>query len=110
MTVDAQSLLFVQALMGGLLFGVGIICILSGLAFMLTRHSMSAVHDLSVHSADLGQKALGDTTLAPVMESASHLISAITQLIRTAVGVGIFLCLLGLSMCLAGYFIVARIA
>jgi hypothetical protein len=46
---------------------------------------------------------LEDVAVGPIIDSAARLIDAISQLVRTAVGVGVFLWISGLLVCLAAF-------
>jgi hypothetical protein len=47
--------------------------------------------------------------LAPLIESMSGLVTAINQLVRTSVGVGVFLCLSGVTLCLAAFWMLSTV-
>ncbi len=76
----------------------GFAAILLGLKTMLAQDYQQSLKRLSVQSAQIGQKAIGDTAIAPVLEAAAELITAVNQLVRTAVGVGAFLCIGGVLL------------
>lgn len=90
------------------LFAVGLISFLSGLWIILAREYQETLRTLSTQSSKLGGRAITDEGVAPIIDSASRLIEAVSQLIRTAVGVGAFLCLLGVVVAVVAYWMVAR--
>jgi hypothetical protein len=47
--------------------------------------------------------------VAPIIDSAARLVEAISQLVRTAIGVGVFLCISGLLVCLAAFWMLSTI-
>ena len=44
-----------------------------------------------------------------MLDAASKLIDAVNQLVRTAVGVGVFLCFTGIGMMVAAYFMIVKL-
>lgn len=96
----------IQILMSTILFGLGIAACVGGLWTILAREYQSTLRSLAAQSALLGNKAITDITLAPILDAISRLVDAVTQLVRTAVGVGVFLCLAGLAMCLVAFWMI----
>jgi hypothetical protein len=90
------------------IFLLGLGATLAGLRTMLAQDYQQSLRRLSVQSAQIGQKAIGDMTVAPVLEAAAQLITAVNQLVRTAVGVGAFLSLGGVLLMMLGYSLVPR--
>jgi hypothetical protein len=93
----------VQMLMAVILFTLGVSACLGGLWTILAREYQATLRSLSAQSALLGNRAIADAALVPILDSVARLVEAVSQLIRTAVGVGVFLCLAGLTMCLAAF-------
>ena len=91
------------------LFGLGIAALLGGLWTILSREYQTTLRSLAAQSALLSNRVSADTTLTPILDSVSRLVEAVSQLIRTAVGVGVFLCLVGLSMCFLAFWIIAHL-
>src|SRR5687768_6778659 len=91
--------LLVQTGMVVALFVVGVIMILAGLFIILAREYHQTLKLLSSQSARLSAKALTDEAIQPILEGSSRLLDSVTQMIRTAVGTGAFLCLLGTTIC-----------
>jgi dihydrodipicolinate synthase/N-acetylneuraminate lyase len=88
-------------------FSVGIVACVSGIGTMLSREYQQAIKALAAQSKSLHARALQEMGVVPVIDSSARLVQAVNQLIRTAVGVGAFLCLLGLALCLIGYWMIA---
>ncbi len=99
----------IQLLMALVLFGLGIATLLGGLWTILSREYQTTLRSLAAQSALLGNRVSSDTTLTPILDSISRLVEAVSQLIRTAVGVGVFLCLVGLSMCVLAFWIITHL-
>ncbi len=99
----------IALLLAGLLGMTGFVACVQGLRTMLAQDYQQTLRKLSVQSAQIGQKGLGDEALAPTLEAAASLIEAVGQLVRTAVGVGVFLCLMGIGMMVAAYWMVSRL-
>jgi hypothetical protein len=47
--------------------------------------------------------------VAPVIDSAARLVEAISQLIRTAAGIGAFLCIAGVGICVVAFWMTTRL-
>ena len=99
----------VQVIMAVILFTLGIAACLGGLWTILAREYQATLRSLSAQSALLGNKAVADAALVPILDSVARLIDAVSQLVRTAVGVGVFLCLAGLTMCLASFWMLRNL-
>lgn len=93
----------VQMLMAVILFTLGVCACIGGLWTILAREYQATLRSLSAQSALLGNRAIADSALLPILDSVARLVEAVSQLIRTAVGVGVFLCLAGLGMCLSAF-------
>ncbi len=92
------------------LFLLGWAVTILGVRYILSRDVRTAVQRTSARSAEVTQKAFVDVNLAPSLESASQFVDAINRLIRTAVGVGAFLCLTGVALCIIAFLMLAGIA
>ncbi|MCZ7546120.1 MAG: hypothetical protein M5R40_22490 [Anaerolineae bacterium] len=92
------------------LFLLGWAVTVVGVRYILSRDMKTAVQRTSLRSAEVTQKAFIDVNLAPSLESASQFVEAINGLIRTAVGVGAFLCLTGVALCVVAFLMLAGIA
>lgn len=87
----------------------GFIASVTGLRTMLAHDYQQTLRKLSLQSAQIGQKSLADVTVAPTLEAAAKLIDAVSQLVRTAVGIGVFLCLTGIGMMVLAYWMMSQI-
>lgn len=85
------------------MFGAGLFSLVAGLLVIMSREYQDTLRTVSSHSAKISGKAITEEGVAPVIEAASRLIDAVCRLIQTAVGVGAFLALLGISVCLIAY-------
>jgi hypothetical protein len=101
--------LFLLNVMLLLFFLAGFICFAVGVTLLFTREYRDAMKQLSIHSAAIGAKATVDLTLAPIMDSASHLIDAVSNMVRTGTGVGAFLCLLGATMDIVAFWMLSTL-
>ena len=102
---DVREIL--QLLMSGSLFVTGLIAIVAGLLTLVARDYRRAVRELSGHTADVGPKAMLDVNLAAALEASAALVDAVNRLVRTAVGVGAFLCLTGATLCIISFAMLA---
>jgi len=91
------------------LFVLGMASCVAGLWIILSREYQEAMRQLAVQSARISARGIYDEAIAPVIDSASRLIDSVNQLIRTAVGVGAFLCLLGILVCAAAFWLTTQI-
>jgi hypothetical protein len=99
----------VGLILAGLLGLTGFVACIQGLRTMLANDYQQTLRKLSIQSAQVSQKGLGDLALAPTLEAASQLIEAVNQLVRTAVGIGVFLCVMGVGMMVAAFLMVIRL-
>lgn len=96
-----------QVVMSITLFALGLSSCAAGLWTILAKQYQDALKRISAQSAKVSSKAVTDAGLAPLIEAMSSLVEAISVLIRTSVGVGVFLCLAGGALCLAAYYMLA---
>lgn len=92
-----------QAAMAVSLFVLGLCSCVGGLWMILSRRYQKVLKSISAQSAKVSSKAVTDAGLAPLIQAMSGLVEAIDKLIRTSVGVGVFLCLAGVILCLASF-------
>jgi hypothetical protein len=85
------------------LFVLGLCSCVAGIWTILSRKYQQALRNVSAHSAQVSSKAIGDVALAPLVDSISGLIRALDQLVRTSIGIGVFLCLAGMALCAVGF-------
>jgi hypothetical protein len=104
-----ESAATIAIVFASLLALTGFVACVQGLRTMLAHDYQQTMRKLSIQSAQIGQKGLADVALAPMIDAAARLIDSVNQLVRTAVGVGVFLCLTGIGMMTAAYFMVARL-
>jgi len=99
----------VQFGMAILLFVLGFIAFIAGVRTMLASEYRNTMRTLSAQSGKLGAKGLGDPAIVPLMDATSRLIDAVSQLVRTATGVGAFLCIGGVGLCLTAFWLLTII-
>lgn len=98
----------IQLLIAASLFLLGIVCFITGTIILVTRGYSRELRMLAAHTARISQKGLAEE-MAGLVSSASELVAAINQLVRTASGIGVFLVLLGLVMIVSSYWMVLQI-
>lgn len=96
-------MILVRQVMAGVVFAMGSVAVVLGLLMIMTREYQEALRLLSSHSTRLSGKAITEEGMAPVLDGMSRLLDAVRKLVATAVGVGAFLCLLGVVMLVLGY-------
>ncbi len=99
----------IQVAMAGVLFLLGLSGFIAGLRTMLASEYRNTMKALSAQSGKLGAKGLGDPAVVPLMEATSRLIEAVSQLVRTAAGVGVFLSVSGAGLCLIAFWLLTTI-
>ncbi len=97
----------IKEIMALSLFATGLLACLAGIWTILAREYQSTLKGLSAQSSRLHARALTEVGVVPAIDAAARLVEAVNQLVRTALGVGVFLCLLGLVLCLVGYAMLA---
>jgi len=98
-----------QIIMATSLFALGLASFIAGLCTILAKEYQEALKRLSAQSPRIYNKALADLGVAPIIEASSRLIEAVSQLVRTALGVGVFLCLCGTAICLIAFWMLSRL-
>lgn len=98
-----------QIIMAISLFALGLVSFIAGLRTVLTKEYQEALKGLSAQAPRINSKALSDVAVGPVIEASSRLVEAVGQLVRTAVGVGVFLCLTGAAVCLVAFWMLSRL-
>jgi hypothetical protein len=99
----------VRTIMGLGLFLLGAVSLLIGLGVILSREYLEALRSLTRESSNLGTKAAQDTAFLPLLEGASNLVESVTRMVQTAVGVGVFLCLLGAGLCTLAFWMLGQV-
>ena len=99
----------VRIIMGLALFLLGAVALLLGLGVILSREYLDALRSLTRDSSQRGAKAAQDTAFLPLLDGASRLVESVTRMVQTAVGVGVFLCLLGAGLCTLSFWMLGQI-
>jgi hypothetical protein len=92
--------------MGLILFIFGVLFLVFGLLMILTKEYQETLRVLASHSSRLGGRAITEEGIGPVLDGMSRLLDSVRLLVTTAVGVGVFSSLLGVGLCLLGYWMV----
>jgi hypothetical protein len=94
----------VREAMAFAMFGLGTLSCLAGLWTLLAREYQQALKGMPAQSSRLHARALTEVGVVPVIDASARLVEAVNQLVRTAMGVGAFLCMVGVAMCLIAYY------
>jgi hypothetical protein len=97
----------IKTAMAIILFGAGLASFVSGLLIILSREYQETLKTISAHSAKISSKAITDEGVAPTIDAASRLVESVSKLIQTAVGVGAFLTILGMAICVISFFMLS---
>jgi amino acid permease len=81
------------------LFAAGFIMLVSGFVIILSREYQETMRVLSNQSTRLSTKVITDVAAQVALAGTAQLLDSITRLIQTAIGTGVFLCLLGAMIC-----------
>lgn len=95
-------------LMAAALFFLGMCTLTMGLFVLVTRTMNKDIKNISATASKMVQKGITDE-LAGLVGNASALLETVSQLVKTAAGVGIFTTALGLGMMAAAYWIVLQV-
>lgn len=98
-----------QIAMSICLFLLGLCSCIVGLFTILSRQYRQALKSISSQSAKASSKALTDAGLTPLIEAMSGLIDSLNQLVRTSAGIGVFLCLSGVALCSAAFWMLSTL-
>jgi len=102
-------ILNLQIVMATSLFALGLASCIAGLCTFLTKEYHDALKGLSSQSTRISGKALTDLAVTPIIEASSHLVDAVSRLVRTAMGVGVFLCVSGIGICLTAFWMLSQV-
>lgn len=91
--------LVLQIGMTVLLFLAGLAMLIGGLWIVLTREYQETMRALSAQSGRITGKSLLEANIEPALIGASQLIDSVTRMVQTALGTGVFLCILGTLLC-----------
>lgn len=94
--------------MAASLFFLGMCSLVLGIFVLITRAMNRNLSTLSAQTAKLARKGIAED-MAGLVGNASALMTSMTQMVRTAAGIGIFLTTLGLGMMAASFWIVLQI-
>lgn len=87
------------------LFILGLVACAAGLWTLIAQGSGRTLRGISEQSHRLQARALGEVTVSPMIDASARLVEAINQLVRTAMGIGAFLCLIGIALCVIAFWI-----
>jgi len=105
--MDLEWSLIVRYLMALVLFSMGLAACVAGLMTLLASEYRRTLRGIADHTNRLHARALGEVVAGPAIDASARLIEAVNQLVRTAMGVGAFLCLIGVVMCAVAVWVVA---
>jgi len=104
-----MSLAEIKLAMTVILFLIGVVASISGLWIIMAKEYHSAMRQLSKQSIRISGRAVTQDAVAPVIDSAARLVEAVSQLIRTAAGIGAFLCITGVGICVVAFWMTTRL-
>lgn len=87
------------------MFIMGLVACGAGMWVMLAREYQQAMKSITVQSNRLHARFLSEVAAGPVLDGSARLVDSVNQLIRTAMGMGAFLCLLGAGICIVAFYI-----
>jgi uncharacterized membrane protein len=78
-------------------FSTGVLTLIGGIVILVVRVSTQGVGTLANQVEQITQKSITED-LAELVANASTLFDSVSQMIKTAAGIGVFLCCLGLTL------------
>ncbi len=93
--------------MGIVLFLIGTTSLISGIRLVFAKEYRDGMKELVAQSTKVGRRGVVEHSVAPIIDATSKLIESVATLVRTAFGMGAFLCLLGLALCLSAVWIIS---
>ena len=105
LTLSSGTTITVREAMAVVVFGLGVLSSLAGIWTLTAREYQQALKGMSAQSSRLHARALTEVGVVPVIDASARLVEAVNHLVRTAMGVGAFLCLVGLALCLLAFWI-----
>jgi len=97
-----------QVVIGSAVFVLGCMCVLLGIFVLVTRGYSGDIRALANQTARLGQKGMAEE-ITGLVRSATELVGALSGLVKTASGAGMFLITLGMVMIASAYWVVTQI-
>lgn len=101
--MSADVITNVRSAMALSVFGLGLLSIAAGMWTILAREYQATLRGIAAQSTRLHARSLAEVGVVPVLDASARLVEATTQMIKTAMGIGAFLCLVGLAMCLVSF-------
>lgn len=96
----SQILLIVD----GVIFILGVFTFIIGIAILASKAMSRDLKTITAQTAELAQKGIAED-VSGLVGNASALMGALSQLVKTATGIGVFMVLLGVIMISASLFI-----
>ncbi|HQZ70530.1 MAG: hypothetical protein ACH37Z_06800 [Anaerolineae bacterium] len=100
--------LILRHLMVLAVFSMGLLAIAAGLWTLMSRDYQHTIKGISAQSSRLQARALSEIGAMPMLDASARLVEAVNQLIRTAMGVGVFLCIIGAALCGFAFWMLVR--
>lgn len=89
------------------MFALGLAACGAGVWTILAREYQRTIKGLVGQSNRLHARSLTEVGVVPILDASARLVEATNQMIRTAMGVGAFLCLIGLAMCMLAFWMLS---
>ena len=96
-SIPADQLMLLMAI---ILFILGLLGVIIGIAILVTRTASQEVRTLATQTTRLAQKGLSDDIVG-LVGNTSALLDALNALVRTTAGIGVFITIVGLLMMVA---------
>ncbi len=99
----------VQLFMAGIFFICGVIMLIGGMSIVMNRIYRETMRMMSAQSGRLQGKSLIDLGIPAAIETTLSLASVVSRLLHTALGIGIFLAVMGAAICTASFWMTTQI-
>ncbi|MFM2307916.1 MAG: hypothetical protein RLY87_36 [Chloroflexota bacterium] len=103
------QLQLLQLVMAGIFFLCGVIMLIGGMAIVMNRIYRETMRMMSAQSGRLQGKSLIDLGVPAAIETTISLATVVSRLLHTALGIGIFLAVLGAAICTASFWMTTQI-
>jgi hypothetical protein len=90
--LEKQQLTLALALV---IFLLGVCSFGAGLSLVFIANDKHNTQELLAHSAKVTRRGILENGVAPIIDATARLVESVAGLVRTAYGMGAFLCLLG---------------
>ena len=101
--MQPELAILIRSAMALALFALGLLSCSAGLWTLLSREYQQTIKGITARSNRLQARAMSEVGAVPLIDASARLVESVNQLVRTAMGVGAFLCIIGILLCLLAF-------